>query len=124
MSEQAPESMTEQERRALAYQHRGEVADDPGEAVEPRRMPQMVSLRLDGEILGSLRDIANERGVSLSDLLREGADYVIAAWEGSRRSAHIRYVSSVWPGRSFSGSYDVRVQIASGFVTETRSEAM
>ncbi len=111
MSEQTPEQMSEQERRELAFQHRGELSAEPAEVVEPRRVAQMVSLRLDGEILATLRDIATERRVSVSDLLREGADAVIASWTGNRRVAHISYTSSVWPGRSFSGAYDVLVQV-------------
>ncbi len=108
-----PDDLTESERRALAYEHRGEVTDDPAEIVEPRRVPQMVSLRMDGDVLATLRDIANERGLSLSDLLREGADCVINGWVGHQRLAHVRYVSSM-TGRSFSGAYDVVVHAAVG----------
>lgn len=100
------EPLSEQERRELADQHRGEVVEGSAEEIEPRRVPQMVSLRLDGEILAILRDIATERGISMSDLLREGVDYVIEAWRGGRHVAHLSYVSSA-TGRTFAGEFNV-----------------
>ena len=71
--------MSERERRELANRHRGEVVPDSGTQVEGRRLAQIVSLRFEPEILATLRDIATRRGVTVSDLLREGADTVIAA---------------------------------------------
>lgn len=41
--------------------------------VEPRRLAQVVSVRLDPEVAGQLRDIANQLGCTVSDLLRRGA---------------------------------------------------
>ncbi len=40
-------------------------------------MAQMVSARLDGELVGRLRLVAKQRGASLSDLLRDGAKLVV-----------------------------------------------
>lgn len=42
-------------------------------SVEPKALPQVVSVRLDPAVAADLRDIANERGVTVSDLLRRGA---------------------------------------------------
>lgn len=51
--------------------------DDPIEGaigpVEPRRMSQVLSVRLDPDVAAALRDIANERGTTVSELLRQGA---------------------------------------------------
>ncbi len=40
-------------------------------------MPQMVSVRLEAELVGALRQLATSRGVSLSDVLRRGAELVV-----------------------------------------------
>lgn len=117
MTDQSPEHVSkhvsERERRALAYEQRGQVVDETAEEVAPRRLAQMVSLRLDGEILATLRDIADRRGVSVSDLLREGVDCVISRWTGSEHVAHIWYTTSAGPRRSMTGAYDVLVRGAS-----------
>jgi hypothetical protein len=62
--------LSEARRRESAYEHRGQV-EGPGEAVEPRRLDQMLSLRLDPSLAAGLREIANRRGISVSELLRE-----------------------------------------------------
>ena len=95
----AERDLSERERRELADAHRGEVVVDSGEPVEPRRLGQMVSLRLETETITALRDIANRRGVTLSDLLREGAGMVIAAAEPAWQIMDLTYkVSWIDPG--------------------------
>src|SRR5215204_4125893 len=64
-------------RRERAQAHAGEVVSGSGKRGKPRRMAQMVSVRLDGELVSTLRTIAEQRGVTLSDLLREGAEQVV-----------------------------------------------
>jgi uncharacterized protein (DUF4415 family) len=64
-------------RRERAQAHAGEVVAGSGSRGKPRRMAQMVSVRLDGEIVSRLRNIAEQRGVSVSDLLREGAQLIL-----------------------------------------------
>jgi len=46
-------------------------------AVEPAKLGTIVSLRLPGDFAAALRDVANRRGVSLSDLLRYAAGGVL-----------------------------------------------
>lgn len=65
-------------RRERAQTHAGEVVAGSGKRGKPRRMAQMVSVRLDGELVSRLRIIAAQRGVTVSDLLREGAELVVA----------------------------------------------
>jgi len=60
-------------RRELAQKHRGEVAEDSGVPVEPRRLDQMVSVRLDPEVVRELRAIARSRNTTLSSVLRDAA---------------------------------------------------
>jgi len=64
-------------RRERAQSHAGEVVSGSGKRGKPRRMAQMVSARLDGELASALRTIAEQRGVTVSDLLREGAEQVV-----------------------------------------------
>jgi predicted DNA-binding protein len=64
-------------RRERAQAHAGEVVAGSGRPGKPRRMAQMVSVRLDGELVSRLRTIAEQRGVTVSDLLREGAEQVV-----------------------------------------------
>jgi predicted DNA-binding ribbon-helix-helix protein len=75
MSEERRES--EIARREKAQAHAGEVVSGSGKRGKPRRMAQMVSVRLDGELVSTLRTIAEQRGVTVSDLLREGAEQVV-----------------------------------------------
>ena len=64
-------------RREKAQAHAGEVISGSGERGSPRRIAQMVSVRLDGGLVSALRTIAEQRGVTLSDLLREGAELIV-----------------------------------------------
>lgn len=50
----------------------GDIVSVPVE-VSGKEMKQMVSVRVDMDMLSALRNMANERGVKVSDLLREGA---------------------------------------------------
>jgi len=102
------ESMSERERRDLADAHRDDaVVADSATAVEPRRLGQMASVRLDPDVLVSLRKIANDRGVTVSDLLREGAGLVLASSEQAMQVVHFTFGvqvgetrTSVWDARA------------------------
>jgi len=87
----AGRDLTDRERRELAYAHRGEVVDGSAEPVEPRRLGQMVSLRLETDTIVALREIANNRGITLSDLLREAAGMIIEASQYSRQITDLSY---------------------------------
>lgn len=63
----------EQERRAQAEQNKGRVVAGSGEPLEGRKLDQMVSLRLDPEVLTALRALASKQRRSVSDLLRQAA---------------------------------------------------
>jgi predicted transcriptional regulator len=70
---------SERERRDKALEQRDGVVPGSGTPLEPRRIPQMVSVRLDPELVIALRRLADERRTSVSDLLREGAEMVLMA---------------------------------------------
>lgn len=89
------------------------TVDDAAEVRAPRSLPevsprgsQMVSLRLDGDVLAALRSLAVAQGTTVSELLREGVTRVIAAHGDRTRPARVRYVSS-GPLSWVAGSYDV-----------------
>lgn len=66
-------SKSEKERRAEALAALGgDIVSVPVE-ISGKEMKQMVSVRVDMDMLSALRSVANERGVKVSDLLREGA---------------------------------------------------
>jgi hypothetical protein len=66
----------EETRQAKTEAGAGKVVPGSGRRGKPRRMAQMVSVRLDGELIGKLRIVAKERNATLSDLLREGAELI------------------------------------------------
>lgn len=68
---------SEIERRELAQAHAGEIVEDSGILGTSRLMSQMVSVRLDGGLVIELWDAAERRGITLSELLREGARLVL-----------------------------------------------
>jgi hypothetical protein len=89
MSDEARRS--EQERRELAQEHAGEVIEGSGRRVAPRRLGQMVSVRLEPGLVEALRELAGRRGVSLSEALREAAIRLLEADEAASKT-----VSSSW----------------------------
>jgi Ribbon-helix-helix protein, copG family len=57
------------------------LIDDAGRRGEPRRLDQMISARLDPMLVAALRKLAETRGVSLSDVLRDAALQLLAREE-------------------------------------------
>ena len=85
-------NMNEIERRKLANAHRGEVVPGSGTPVTGRRLGQIVSVRLESDTIAALREVANRRGMTVSDLLREGAGMVLAT---DRQAGTVRVSFSV-----------------------------
>ena len=52
-----------------------------GREVTPRALNQMVSLRLEPQLLRSLRLIAEREGTSVSDVLRQAAAAFVSQWQ-------------------------------------------
>jgi hypothetical protein len=66
----------EKRRREAAHARAAEVLDG-GREVAGRSMKQMVSVRLEAQLLKELRELAEQQGASISDVLREAAvDFV------------------------------------------------
>jgi hypothetical protein len=58
-------------------EERPEIVPGSGVAVEPARLGTIVSLRLPSDFAAALRDVANRRSLSMSDLLRLAAGAVL-----------------------------------------------
>src|SRR5829696_519822 len=74
MSEQRASEIA---RREEAQAHAGEIVAGSGQRGSPRRIARMVSVRLDGELVRELQNVAQQRNTTVSDLLREGAEYIV-----------------------------------------------
>jgi hypothetical protein len=82
-------------RREAAQRAKGQVVEGSGEEATPRRLDQMISVRLDPEILSGLRSLADETGRSVSDLVRAAAASMVAHRYMSPISVTIDSVSSL-----------------------------
>jgi hypothetical protein len=69
----AKDHLDDEKRRREAAQSSVSDVEPGGREIEGRSLKQMVSVRLEAQLLGELRALATERGVSISDLLREAA---------------------------------------------------
>lgn len=61
------------EGEAMSVDRPQGLIEGSGRRGEPRRLDQMVSVRLDPTIVAVLKQLAEKRGISLSDVLREAA---------------------------------------------------
>jgi hypothetical protein len=102
------EDWLEEEVRAReeARAHTGEVVEGAGSRGTPRRMSHMVSVRLDGGLIRRLRAIARERGVTLSDLLRDGAQLVVEGHHTEETGAYITTIEGAIEQRAVSRPED------------------
>ncbi len=92
--------------REEARAHAGEVVEGAGSRGTPRRMAHMVSVRLEGSLIRRLRAIARERGVTVSDLLREGAELVLEAKRTEETRTYIRTIEGATEHRTHSRPED------------------
>ena len=87
--------LDEGRRRAQAEESRGQVVEGSGRPLAVRRLDQMVSLRLDPDVLAGLRTIADETGRSVSDLLRTAAAQLVTRHQFALTTVSITTVVSV-----------------------------
>jgi hypothetical protein len=69
----------EKRRREAAQATIAEV-EEGGYEVAGRSIKQMVSVRLEAQLLNELRQLAEQQGASISDLLRQAALELVAHW--------------------------------------------
>lgn len=68
---------TEKERREKARRLAGKVVAGSGKKITPKSLDQIVTLRLDSNLIVELRKLAKRDHMTVSELLREGAALLI-----------------------------------------------
>jgi len=93
---------SERDRRQRAYVARGDVDESVAEDVAPRKVNQMLSLRLDGAAVTALRALADQRGVTVSDLVRDAVTLFLTT-ETTSATSYVTYfeVKSSHESRTF-----------------------
>lgn len=71
--------MSEQERRALAQASAGGDVEPGAREIPPTTIRQMLSVRIEPQLIRELRQVARARGVTVSDLLRQAASDLVEA---------------------------------------------
>jgi hypothetical protein len=96
---------SERERRDQANAARGDLVEGVPEEVVPRKVSQMLSLRLDGATVTALRALADQRGVTVSDLVRDAVALLLSA-ETTSATSYVTYfeVKSLHENRTFRSS--------------------
>jgi hypothetical protein len=67
----------EQARREQFHDVAQRVVEGSGRRLEPRSRPQMMSVRFDPALVRALRQIARETGLTVSELIRQGAEEIV-----------------------------------------------
>lgn len=88
------------------------LIEGSGRLGEPRRLDQMVSARLDPTLVAALRRLAETRGVSLSDVLREAAVLLLAREEAANVITFRVDVTNERSGRVVSESFSQEIEVA------------
>ena len=108
---------SERERREAAEEAAEHGVEPGGREVPGRATKQMVSVRLEPELISALRRIADREGVAVSDLLRQAAKQL--ADEESRQRVQLHLLPS---REQWSPISPTRVQITSGFERSDASQ--
>ena len=72
-----PNRRSERERRDEAQRNAESLVEEALREVPRSDLKQVLSLRMDPQLIRSLRRIAGERGTTVSDLLREAATEIV-----------------------------------------------
>lgn len=104
---------SERERRAEALSKLGgDVEGEPRE-VAGRDIKQMLSVRIEGGLVAELRQIAQSRGVKVSDLLREAAAKLASDYKTPTlqiRSLTVTQSASLEPTITMNGNASIEGQ--------------
>ena len=90
---------SEQARREAAQREAGQVEVTPVGEVHPRELRHMLSVRMETALVRGLRQVAESRGVRVSDLLREAAAQLVEEY----RHQHVSVKLTGSPERSEGG---------------------
>ena len=87
-------------RRERAQRHAGEVVEGTERQIDARRLGTMMSVRLDPEVVASLRKIADSHGVSVSEVLRQAAAEYVARSESAETALWLDIKVETWGTQS------------------------
>ncbi len=99
---------SERERRQEAQDNAESLVVEPIGEVAPSDIKQMLSLRMDSQLIGMLRNIAQERGVTVSELLREAALDIV---NRSSMPTYVSYMESGTTAISTHSHNDSRIEL-------------
>lgn len=103
----------EMEGKAMSVERPQGLVEGSGRQGEPRRLDQMVSARLDPDLVSSLRQFADRHGMSLSDVLREAAIQLLSREESAQViTFDISVTNETRPGRTSHESYHQEIPAA------------
>ncbi len=88
------------------------LIEGSGQLGEPRRLDQMISARLDPTLVAALKGLAERRGVSLSDVLREAAVLLLAREAAANVITFRVDVTSERPGGIVRESFSQDIELA------------
>lgn len=88
------------------------LIEGSGRRGEARRLDQMISARLDPPLVAALRALAKQRGVSLSDVLREAALQLLAREAAKNVITFSIDVTNETPGSTAHESYRRDIEAA------------
>jgi hypothetical protein len=101
------------EGKTMSVERPQGLSEGSGQRGEPRRLDQMVSARLDPELVATLREFASRHGMSLSDVLREAAVQLLAR-EASANiiTFDVTVINGTRPGATSRESYRQEIPTA------------
>ncbi len=89
------------------------LVEGSGHRGDSRRLDQMVSARLDPRLVADLRQLAEKRGISLSDVLREAAIRLLSREEAENViSFSINVINETRPGGIAHTSFEAEIPLA------------
>lgn len=88
------------------------LTEGSGRLGEPRRLDQMVSVRLDPKLVALLREFADKHDMSLSDVLREAALRLLMHESGQVMTFDISVTNETRPSSLSHESYRTEIAAA------------
>lgn len=103
----------EAELRTRAQQSQVDIDPESGTVLAPKSFAQMISVRLEPELVQALRNLAEATGTTLSDLLRRGAALVLEEEaQGERPGADVDWSQATASGSYWPSQPVVRMEVA------------
>ena len=109
----------EDERRRREAAQAGTAEVLAGQEVRPRALKQMLSLRLEPELLRDLRLFADEHDISVSDVLRQAA---VEFLNGTRRTPFMVTTTPTSRDESISLTWSQGNQTFTGLMADPRKQ--